>query len=246
MRKRISITLKEELIRRIDALSGAGKGDANRSRTIEALIEKHLISEAFPAVILVGDDKPLEEVGGRPIITNIIAFLRKKGVTKATICTLTELTGKIKEILSGVSGIGITYVEQKERNGTASALRKLKGKIEEDFLLIYGDNFFEFDLGEFIDFHMNTNSLGTAALTTVDKPTRFGVVGLSGRKVTSFNEKPKEAESHLVSVGIFAFKREIFSKIPDSAKSLERDVFPELTREGLLSGCVLPGKWTYK
>ncbi len=246
MRKRISITLKEELIKRVDALSGAGKRESNRSRTIETLLEKYLISETFPAVILIGDEKPLEDVGGRQTITNIMAFLRKKGVTKATICTLTELSFRIKEALSGVSGIDIKYVEQKDRNGTASALKKLKGKIDGDFLLIYGDNFFEFDLGEFIDFHTNTNSLGTAALTTVDKPTRFGVVGLSGRKVTSFNEKPREAESHLISVGIFAFTQEIFSKIPDSAKSLELDVFPELTREGLLSGCVLPGKWTYK
>ncbi|MFH0961333.1 MAG: sugar phosphate nucleotidyltransferase [archaeon] len=242
MRRRISITLKEDVLQRLDELSGE-TSESNRSRAIEKILEDALSPTGVPAVILAGDAQSLKETSGKPIILQIIAFLREMGVSKITICTTSSISSELKKVIGNAEGTGINYSEQKEKTGTAAALKKIKSKPKGVFLLIYGDNFFEFNLNDLVGFHNNSGADVTAALTTVKTPTDFGVVDLQGKFITAFNEKPKEAESHLVSTGIFVFSESIFPQISESARSLEKDVFPGLCAKRKLAGCVLSGKW---
>jgi NDP-sugar pyrophosphorylase family protein len=156
-----------------------------------------------------------------------------------------DLIDEVKSEFGDGSNLGITisYLEQKDKIGTAATLRKAKSRFSDTFLLIYGDNLFDFNLRELLSFHNQTGAFATAALTTVKTPSKFGVVELQGKRIASFNEKPNRADSFLVSTGVFAIDPRLFSALPEKAKSLEKEVFPELVRANKLAGCVLAGKW---
>ena len=94
-------------------------------------------------------------------------------------------------------------------------------------------------------FHKDNKAIGTIALTTVEDPSRYGVVVLRGNKITSFIEKPNKGESpsNLINAGLYILEPEIIKYIPAGYAMLETDVFPKLAQEGKLFGYAFGGQW---
>lgn len=242
MRKRISITIKTSLLDRIDRLVD-GLKIRNRSHSIETVLEKALEVRSPEVFVLAGDDGCMKMVSGRPLIEHLVRLLKKQGFERVTISTVSALARQLREKLDDDGsrlGLKITYSEQKERTGTAAALRG--AAFNDTFLLVYGDNLFDFDLGELVNFHRASNSTATMALTTVSRPEEYGVVELSGTRVVGFNEKPPHAESYIVSAGIFVLEPKVLSYISQGA-SLE-EVLSKIVRREKVSGYVLHGFWS--
>jgi NDP-sugar pyrophosphorylase family protein len=244
MRKRISVTIREDLLRQLDATVGSGS-ITNRSRAIESLLEERFTQPSADVFLLVGDPFSTKRVGGKLLLNHVLTLLKSQNFLRILIGVTSDILGDLKkEFGNGEAlGLSISYLEQKEKIGTAATLRKAKNRFSNTFLLIYGDNLFNFDLRELLAFHRQTGAFVTAALTTVNSPSSFGVVELQGKLITSFNEKPAQAESHLVSTGVFVIDPRSFPFIPEKARSLENEVFPKLVEEGKLAGCVLSGRW---
>jgi glucose-1-phosphate thymidylyltransferase len=102
--------------------------------------------------------------------------------------------------------------EEAEKFGVVGALGQLIGRegIDDDLLVVAGDNLIGFDLSEFIDFFEES---GTATLAAYDvgdreKAKSYGLVGLDGDEVVDFQEKPEEPNSTLVSIACYGFPRE--------------------------------------
>lgn len=96
-----------------------------------------------------------------------------------------------------------------EKLGVVGALAELVDRegIEEDTLVVAGDNVISFDLGEFIDFFEAT---GAPTLAAYDVESRiqaksYGLVELEGDRVVDFQEKPEDPKSTLVSIACYAF-----------------------------------------
>ncbi len=244
MRKRISITIRDDLLRKLDSTVDNVRV-RNRSHAVESLLEEKFTSSTVDAFILAGDPDCMVRIGDKPLLARTLALLRDQKFEKVLLGTLSPGGKTVSDYFgSGTkTGLEIRYMEQKERVGTAATLRKAKNHLTSTFLLIYGDNYFNFDLQELVSFHKQTGAIATMALTTVRTPTKYGVVELQGRQVVGFNEKPSKSDSYLVSAGVLVFDSKIFSAIPESAKSLEKDVFPGLIATNRLSGCVVSGKW---
>ncbi|MHC3130370.1 MAG: nucleotidyltransferase family protein [Candidatus Bathyarchaeota archaeon] len=83
--------------------------------------------------------------------------------------------------------------------------------IVEDLLVIAGDNYFEFDLAQFIGNYDGKHSL-VAVYDVGDKSkaTQFGVVELDGHRITGFQEKPTRPESSLVATACYIFPQRVF------------------------------------
>ncbi|WP_256546774.1 sugar phosphate nucleotidyltransferase [Halobellus inordinatus] len=96
-----------------------------------------------------------------------------------------------------------------EKFGVVGALAQLLERegIDDDFLVIAGDNLISFDISEFID-HFETHSATTLAAYDVGSTERaksYGLVELDGDRVVDFQEKPSEPNSTLVSIACYAF-----------------------------------------
>ncbi len=138
----------------------------------------------------------------------------------------------------------VRIVPEDEPLGTGGALGNCRDVVSGTFACFNGDIVSSLDATSLLELHRTNGSVGTLGLWEVEDPTRFGIVGLDeGNKITRFKEKPapEEVFSHLINAGSYIFNDDVFDWMPKGKHSIERDVFPKLAAEGLLSGRAFEG-----
>jgi glucose-1-phosphate thymidylyltransferase len=102
--------------------------------------------------------------------------------------------------------------EEDEKFGVVGALAQLVNRegIDDDLLVIAGDNLIGFDLTDFVDFFEAKTGPVLAAYDVGSKELArsYGLVELDGDVVVDFQEKPNDPNSTLVSIACYAFPRE--------------------------------------
>ena len=84
-------------------------------------------------------------------------------------------------------------------------------KITEDLIVIAGDNYFEFNLSQFIDAYDGKNALvAVYDVGDIARATQFGVVQLDGNRISELTEKPSKPKSSLVATAIYILPPRIF------------------------------------
>ncbi len=87
-----------------------------------------------------------------------------------------------------------------------------KETIDDDVLVIAGDNLFEFSLNEFYDFFKEKKSCVVALYDIEDKKKASGKYGVviidENNRILEFEEKPKEPKTSLVSTACYIFSKE--------------------------------------
>ncbi|MFH1424478.1 MAG: nucleotidyltransferase family protein [archaeon] len=257
MKKRITMTLDKGILKKVD-----GTIDnitvKNRSAAVEKLVRKAFqINGISKAVVLAGGigtrlrpltyevPKSLIPIQGRALVEHLILNLKSFGINDILL-SVGHMSEKIIAHLGDGNnlGVNIEYLVEKEPLGTAGPLRLAKGKIDSTFVMMNGDLLSKIDVLDMLQTHLNSNSTGTIALTTVKDPSRFGVATLNGSAITGFIEKPKDRISNLINAGLYIFEPSIVDYLPNKKKAmLEKDVFPKLAKQGKLSGYVYSGPW---
>lgn len=259
-REKITITLRNDLLRRIDETID-NERIRNRSHAIEYLLTQSLTPRVQTALILAGGKgvkmkplteelpKPLLSIRGKPIVERQIELLRNAEIRDIFIL-VGYLGEKIKYHFGDGSkfGVNIRYIDQSPKEVATGYALSLARNFFPDapFLMLYGDVVIEINLKDFISYHSESNSIATLALTSIKYPSPYGVANLRGGKIVEFVEKPKEKEelSRVVSAGLFCFEPQIFDELSSKKDlALEQDVFPKLAKEGKLGGYVFEGKW---
>jgi glucose-1-phosphate adenylyltransferase len=114
---------------------------------------------------------------------------------------------------------GVTVLPPYERSsnsewytGTANAIYQNMRYIEtydpEYVLILSGDHIYKMDYEVMLDFHKQNHADVTIAAMPVamEEASRFGIViADENRRITDFEEKPKEPRSNLASMGIYIF-----------------------------------------
>ncbi len=102
--------------------------------------------------------------------------------------------------------------EETEKFGVVGALGQLIDRegIDDDLLVVAGDNLIGFDLSEFLDYFESKETATLAAYDVGDreKAKSYGLVELDGDRVIDFQEKPDEPKSTLVSIACYGFPKE--------------------------------------
>jgi glucose-1-phosphate thymidylyltransferase len=117
----------------------------------------------------------------------------------------------------------------------ATSLVIEKMGINEDLLLIAGDNYFGFQMADFINFFKGNPLLAAFDIKDKNAARKFGVVVSSGGHVTEFQEKPNEPKSTLVSTGCYIFPAKNLGDIVTYAKLKNDDlggIFEYLLKKG--------------
>ena len=138
----------------------------------------------------------------------------------------------------------LRIVPEDEPLGTGGALGNCRDVVSGTFACFNGDIISSLDASSLLNMHRTNGSVGTLGLWEVEDPTRFGIVGLDeSNKITRFKEKPapEEVFSNLINAGSYIFNDNVFDWMPQGKHSIERDVFPKLAAEGLLSGVPFDG-----
>ena len=92
---------------------------------------------------------------GKPLLQWQIVNLKNNGVDDIII-----VVGHLKEsIMNEITGV--RFYEESKPLGTAGALPHIKDWLQEDFILIYGDLFFDVDFESMMLFHQNNAGQGS-------------------------------------------------------------------------------------
>jgi len=219
--------------------------------------------------------KPMIEIMGKPILEHNINWLNRYGV-KDIYINLHHLPDVVKDYFKDGSrwGARITYSYEPKLLGTAGAVRKIaeeywylrtnnyylsdaykdlrdskEQKAKDTFVVVYGDNLFEYNLKDIIDFHKRRKGIATIAVYEKDDVNQSGIVLLDNNdKILKFIEKPKpeEAISHLVNAGLYILEPEVLKYIPSDKKiDFGKDIFPEMIQNGEnIFGVIVKGDLT--
>ena len=193
--------------------------------------------------------KPLLPVLGRPCIEYAIRSLASAGIEQIFIACGYRSADILAALDDGKGlGVELIYAFEEEPAGTAGAVKLLEDGLEGTFVVASGDVLAEVDVGQLISFHMSKGAVATIALTEVDRPQEFGIVGLDDdQRIVRFKEKPEPNEvfSNLINAGIYVLQSQVLDYIPELEKyDFSRNVFPSLLSNGEpLFGSRLAGYW---
>ena len=170
--------------------------------------------------------KPLLEVKGRPIIDYIIDKLGAVGpIDEIYIVTNSKFISDFRKWAKTVSSSKkITLVNDLTKNNQdrLGAIGDInftisKKKIQDDLLVIGGDNLFSGSLSGFLSsVRKNTPAvnIGLYRLKQKKDASRYGVVKLDNHKrVISFEEKPKHPKSSLVAMCLYLIPKDCLGSI---------------------------------
>jgi D,D-heptose 1,7-bisphosphate phosphatase len=199
------------------------------------------------AVILVGGlgtrlgertkttPKPMLPVGGRPFLDTLIGELARYDVFDEILL----LAGhKAESILARYDGTmwgraRLAVSLEQAPLGTAGALVHAAELLQERFLLLNGDSFFDFNI---LDLAARANAgLVHMALRADVLGDRFGRVVLDGDRVRSFIA-PGQGATGPVNAGVYVINRAIIDRAGNLPASLEQDIFPGLAASGAMTG----------
>ncbi|MFC1940386.1 NDP-sugar synthase [Chloroflexota bacterium] len=178
---------------------------------------------------LIGDrPKPLLEIRGKPIITYIVEKIPPEIKTFVSTNRLFE-----DQFVRWLQDLDIkpdivieeAWVEN-EKLGALGSLDALiqKQNITEDVLVIAGDNYFEFDLLNFIRAYNGKNVLvAIYDIKDRDKAKELGVVRLNENRIIELREKPETPFSSLVSTGCYILPPRVFKTLADYCATRVRD-----------------------
>ena len=195
--------------------------------------------------------KPLVELGGEPVLVHNLRWLADCGITDITI-NLHHLGEQIESLVGDGSkfGVSVRYSKEAELLGTAGAVAALSDWFEDGpFLVVYGDNRYDFDLGKLIADHETNIGVATLALFSLESHRNTGVAGgkvemdRTGR-ILRFIEGRPEPGLDLVNAGCFVLDPVVLSSIPAVwPADFGRDVFPVLLRgHKILCGHLMGGQ----
>jgi len=161
------------------------------------------------------EDKPkaLVEVDGTPLVEDVFDNLVALDVDEIIV-----VVGHMKEQIierydDTYRGVPLTYTHQRDQNGLAHALLTAESHIDDDFILMLGDNVFRANLGDVIN--RQQESRADAAFLVEEVPrqeaSRYGVCDTNEYgEIIEVVEKPDDPPSNLVMTGFYTFTPKIF------------------------------------
>lgn len=151
--------------------------------------------------------KPMAPVCGQPFLKYIVDDLINKGITKIIMAVGYKQDIIIDHFGSSYRNTEIAYSKEDEPLLTGGAVKKaLRECSEETIFIINGDTFFDVDLKDMLNMHLENSADLTIALKYMEKFERYGTVDFYGSKVNAFAEK-KYKEKGYINGGIYVIKK---------------------------------------
>ena len=184
--------------------------------------------------------KPLLEIGGRPFLSYLLHEAARFGYRRVLLlagyrsAAVDDFVANGRDLRGGDMEIAVSREETPL--GTGGALWQAADQLDDAFLLLNGDSWFDFDWREVCRHGAARPDAAVAlALRRVDDAGSYGVVELTDGRVTAFRERGRPGEPALVNGGVYyCRKRYLVEAGPGS--SLERDILPALVAQGRLVG----------
>lgn len=190
--------------------------------------------------------KPLLPLAGKPLLTHIVERIPESlPVTVSTNAAFGEGIGLWRETMkrANISVVVEQTKSEEEKLGTLGATTQWVEKegIEEDILLLTGDNYFGFSFETFLKAYDGVPLLAAYDIGSLERAKSFGtvVLGKDGT-IASFEEKPASPRSTLISTGCSVLPSSLLPVLKEYAKRKPDNVggiFEECVHRGIPVRC---------
>jgi len=205
----------------------------------------------FQAVILAGGKgqrlerltksipKPMVKVNGVPFLEILLNMLKRRGLSNFLL-----LVGYHSKVLIDYFGDGskfglvIRYSIEKEFLGTGGGLKKAANLLDNEFLLINGDTYLDFDYSKFIAFSKNCKSICTIVSYNGEKfdDVEYNLRLDYNNLVLDYSKVGQKNNLNAVDAGVYFMRKNILEKIGNKVSSLEIEIFPSLIYKKQIMG----------
>ncbi|MFM7022515.1 MAG: nucleotidyltransferase family protein [Flavobacteriales bacterium] len=168
--------------------------------------------------------KPMAPVKGKPFLEYLLNYAIKQGIEHVVLST-----GYKHEIIENYFGsyyknISLSYAQEIAPLGTGGGIQlALKKCKESNVVVLNGDSFFDADLKALEEKHNEANSEFSIAAKKMYHFNRYGILQISGSRITAFEEK-RQVDEGLINAGVYIIDREKFLALHLPEKfSMEKD-----------------------
>jgi len=178
---------------------------------------------------------------GLPLLEHLVRQLKDQGVRRFVISVHYKGEQIIRHFGDGARlGIEISYSDESAGLlDTAGALRHAAHLLDEQFLLVYGDQLHNYDFSALVRRHNETGALATVTLKRSDLPQNGDLAEIDPATghIHRWHGRPhgitEFREGLYLNTGLDVISRRILDEIPAGRPvSLDREVLPRLVSEG--------------
>lgn len=183
--------------------------------------------------------KPMFPVLSKPILEYQIESLKKCGIEKITI-----IVGYLGDVIKEYFGNGekfdvkISYITEETPLGTAGALYYLNGKMEDDFLLVFGDLILDVDWDKFMEFHKSHDAYITLFAHPNAHPFDSDLIIADDTGfVSGFDSKKNDRSTYyydnVVNAGLYCFSPKAIEGLVEPSKlDMEKELLKSFIDKG--------------
>jgi|SRR5882762_42469 len=172
--------------------------------------------------------KPLLSVAGKPMIEYVLDNLAPVGgIERVYVVTNAKFAGHFQKWADGYratkSNLGFTIVNDGSTDDTnkLGAIGDLhlvitREKVDDDLVVVAGDNLFSESLGAYGGFCRSKSApvLGIYDVGSLEQAKKYGVVDLDGEgRIVRFEEKPKQPASTLIGIALYYYPKNVVPMI---------------------------------
>ena len=183
--------------------------------------------------------KPMVPVDGKPLLEYQVEKLKTYGIKKI-VMIVGHLGEKIVDHFKDGKnfGVEIDYIFEKEPLGTAGAFYYLKDKIDaKDFMLVFGDVFFDMDFDRMEDFHFKNSALTTLLAHPNGHPYDSDLIQTDDNgRVIGFDSKHNVRDywyDNMVNAGMYIINKRLLDLVKEPVKTdFEKDILANQVKLG--------------
>ena len=183
--------------------------------------------------------KPMVPVDGKPLLEYQVEKLKTYGIKKI-VMIVGHLGEKIVDHFKDGKdfGVEIDYIFEREPLGTAGAFYYLKDKIDaKDFMLVFGDIFFDMDFDRMEDFHFKNSALTTLLAHPNGHPYDSDLIRTDDTgRVIGFDSKHNVRDywyDNMVNAGMYIINKRLLDLVKEPVKTdFEKDILANQVKLG--------------
>lgn len=183
--------------------------------------------------------KPMVPVDGKPLLEYQVEKLKTYGIKKI-VMIVGHLGEKIVDHFKDGKDfrVEIDYIFEKEPLGTAGAFYYLKDKIDaKDFMLVFGDVFFDIDFDRMEDFHFKNSALTTLLAHPNGHPYDSDLIQTDDTgRVIGFDSKHNVRDywyDNMVNAGMYIINKRLLDLVKEPVKTdFEKDILANQVKLG--------------
>jgi len=193
--------------------------------------------------------KPMLPVVDRPVLEYVVEAVADAGIDDIVL-VVGYGQDRIRTYFGDGDdwGVSIRYATQETQLGTAHAVAQAEDRVAGSFLVLNGDRIIDPAVVEDVAAGL-ADATVTMAVTRLEAPGDYGMVTLTGDRVTGIIEKPTaETPSEIINAGVYGFPPEVFDVIRDLDQSTDGeyqlpDVIAEFIGERTVRAVRYDGRW---